>query len=62
MVDPVTDEMLAQFVADSHYNSQPKDANLDDSSVNDSQDGIQASSGQTDPEVLILNSYDHQHS
>lgn len=53
MVDPVTDEMLAQFVVDSHYKSQPKGSNLDDRSVNNSQDENQASAGQTDPEVLI---------
>lgn len=62
MVDPVIDEMLAQFVVDSHYKSQPKGANFDDRSVNNSQDDIQASAGQTDPEVLILIYCYHQSS
>ncbi|KAK4261677.1 hypothetical protein QN277_004640 [Acacia crassicarpa] len=29
VVDPVTDEMLARFVVDSHFKSQPKGANMD---------------------------------
>lgn len=49
MVDPVTDEMLAKFVVDSHFKSQPKGANNDDKSVSESQD---ASGMPTDPEVL----------
>lgn len=59
MVDPVTDEMLAQFVVDSHCKSQPKGSNFDDRSVNNSQDENQASAGETDPEVLILISCYH---
>lgn len=55
VVDPVVDEMLAQFVVDSHYKSQPKGVNLDDRPVNNSQDEMQDAAGQTDPEVLSLN-------
>ncbi|KAL1550542.1 MCM DNA helicase complex subunit [Salvia divinorum] len=50
VVDPVTDEMLAQFVVDSHYNSQPKGSKFDDR--NDSQDKNHASAGQSDPEII----------
>ncbi|KAG6429364.1 hypothetical protein SASPL_107414 [Salvia splendens] len=50
VVDPVTDEMLTQFVVDSRYNSQPKGSKFDDR--NDSQDENQASAGQTDPEII----------
>lgn len=60
VVDPVTDEMLAQFVVDSHFKSQPKGANFDDRAVNNSQDEIHASARQTDPEVLItISCYHH---
>ncbi|KAL0386128.1 UNVERIFIED_CONTAM: DNA replication licensing factor MCM2 [Sesamum radiatum] len=52
VVDPVTDEMLAQFVVDSHCKSQPKGANFDDRSMANSQDDIQASTRQTDPEII----------
>ncbi|KAK6139089.1 hypothetical protein DH2020_027169 [Rehmannia glutinosa] len=52
VVDPVTDEMLAQFVVDSHCKSQPKGANFDDRSVASSQDDVQASARQTDPEII----------
>ncbi|CAI9768795.1 unnamed protein product [Fraxinus pennsylvanica] len=52
VVDPVTDEMLAKFVVDSHFKSQPKGANLDDRSVANSQDDFQSSSTQTDPEII----------
>lgn len=51
MVDPVTDEMLAKFVVDSHFKSQPKGANLDENPLGESQDDIQASDRQVDPEV-----------
>ncbi|AES91988.2 putative DNA helicase [Medicago truncatula] len=47
VVDPVTDEMLAKFVVDSHFKSQPKGANND--SVSESQD---ASGMPIDPEIL----------
>lgn len=49
VVDPVIDEMLATFVVDSHFKSQPKGANLDDKSMN-SQDDLQ-SNVSLDPEV-----------
>ncbi|KAL2226113.1 DNA replication licensing factor MCM2 [Sesamum indicum] len=52
VVDPVTDEMLAQFVVDSHCKSQPKGANFDDRSMANSQDDVQASTRQTDPEII----------
>lgn len=45
VVDPVIDEMLATFVVDSHFKSQPKGANLDDASAN--------SQGEEDPESIM---------
>lgn len=51
IVDPVTDEMLAQFVVDSHYKSQAKGANLD-KSISNSQDEFPDSAMPVDPEVL----------
>uniref|UniRef100_A0A0R0J881 DNA helicase n=1 Tax=Glycine max TaxID=3847 RepID=A0A0R0J881_SOYBN len=51
VVDPVTDEMLATFVVDSHFESQPKGANQDDKSFSKSQD-VHASAMPADPEVL----------
>ncbi|XP_073307306.1 DNA replication licensing factor MCM2 [Primulina huaijiensis] len=52
VVDPVTDEMLAQFVVDSHCKSQPKGANLGDRSTTNSQDDVQASIGKTECEII----------
>ncbi|XP_051122659.1 DNA replication licensing factor MCM2 [Andrographis paniculata] len=52
VVDPVTDEMLAQFVVDSHFKSQPKGVNLDNRPVNSSQDDNPASAVQTDSEII----------
>ncbi|KAF9622874.1 hypothetical protein IFM89_035004 [Coptis chinensis] len=52
VVDPVIDEMLASFVVDSHFKSQPKGANLDDTSVNNSQGDSPASARPVDPEIL----------
>ncbi|XP_044460633.1 DNA replication licensing factor MCM2 [Mangifera indica] len=52
VVDPVTDEMLAKFVVDSHSKSQPKGTNLDEKSVNDAGEDIQASDRLADPEIL----------
>ncbi|XP_077248606.1 DNA replication licensing factor MCM2-like [Tasmannia lanceolata] len=52
VVDPVTDEMLANFVVDSHFKSQPKGANLDDNSIRNSQDDFPASERPVDPEIL----------
>nr|GMD75733.1 DNA replication licensing factor MCM2 [Ipomoea batatas] len=51
VVDPVIDEMLATFVVDSHFKSQPKGANLDDKSMNNSQDDLQ-SNVSLDPEII----------
>ncbi|GAV82593.1 MCM domain-containing protein/MCM2_N domain-containing protein [Cephalotus follicularis] len=52
VVDPVTDEMLAKFVVDSHFNSQPKGANMDNKTLSESQEDIEASSRPVDPEIL----------
>ncbi|CAI0381436.1 unnamed protein product [Linum tenue] len=52
IVDPVADEMLAKFVVDSHFKSQPKGAAMDDRSMNESQEDNQATSSPTDPELL----------
>ncbi|CDP19000.1 unnamed protein product [Coffea canephora] len=52
VVDPVTDEMLAKFVVDSHFKSQPKGATLDDRSVLNSNDDAQASVLPADPEII----------
>ncbi|CAI9275262.1 unnamed protein product [Lactuca saligna] len=52
VVDPVMDEMLAKFVVDSHFKSQAKGANLDDKSMNNSQEDIDASAMMMDPEIL----------
>lgn len=54
VVDPVTDEMLATFVVDSHFKSQPKGANQDDKSFSESQD-VHASAVPADPEVFPKN-------
>ncbi|XP_008798359.1 DNA replication licensing factor MCM2 [Phoenix dactylifera] len=52
VVDPVTDEMLARFVVDSHARSQPKGVNLEDQPVSNSQDDLLASARPADPEIL----------
>lgn len=51
VVDPVTDEMLAKFVVDSHFKSKPKGGNRDEKSFSESQD-VFASAMPADPEVL----------
>ena len=51
VVDPIIDEMLAKFVVDSHFKSQPKGANIDDKPVGESEEDNQASAGPVDPEV-----------
>ncbi|KAF9689051.1 hypothetical protein SADUNF_Sadunf01G0051600 [Salix dunnii] len=51
VVDPVADEMLAEFVVDSHFKSQAKGANIDDRSYSESQED-QASARPVDSEVL----------
>ncbi|XXG72740.1 hypothetical protein AAC387_Pa07g1770 [Persea americana] len=48
IADPVTDEMLALFIVDNHYKSQPTGATLDESSSN-SQDEVPASAH---PEII----------
>ncbi|WOK91622.1 DNA replication licensing factor MCM2 [Canna indica] len=52
IVDPVTDEMLARFVVDSHAKSQPKGAMLEDHPASNSQDEFLASSRPVDQEIL----------
>ncbi|KAG4181743.1 hypothetical protein ERO13_A09G002700v2 [Gossypium hirsutum] len=52
VVDPVTDEMLAKFVVDSHFRSQPKGANLDDKAFSESQEEAQASARPDDSNIL----------
>lgn len=49
-VDPVTDEMLAQFVVNSHSKSQAKGGQMD--SMSESQEDIQAAARSVDPEIL----------
>lgn len=51
MVDPVTDEMLAEFVVDSHFKSQAKGTAPDDRSAANSQDEASAHMRAADPEV-----------
>lgn len=45
--------MLAKFVIDSHFKSQPKGVNLDDKSKNESEEDIQVADREIDPEVRI---------
>ncbi|KAG6651442.1 hypothetical protein CIPAW_06G111400 [Carya illinoinensis] len=52
VVDSVTDEMLAKFVVDSHFRSQPKGGNIDDKSVSESNEDNQSASRPVDPEIL----------
>ncbi|MCL7034055.1 hypothetical protein MKW94_030662 [Papaver nudicaule] len=52
VVDPVLDEMLAEFVVDSHSKSRAKGANLDDMSVSNSQADPDAFAEPVDPEIL----------
>lgn len=54
VVDPVSDEMLAEFVVDSHFKSQPKGATLDDRSMNNSHEDNLSSANPNDSEVLLL--------
>ncbi|XP_042503270.1 DNA replication licensing factor MCM2 [Macadamia integrifolia] len=51
VVDPVIDEMLAKFVVDSHFKSQPKGANMDDN-VSNSMEDPPVSVRPVDPEIL----------
>ncbi|KAE8668572.1 hypothetical protein F3Y22_tig00112293pilonHSYRG00235 [Hibiscus syriacus] len=53
VIDPVTDEMLAQFVVDSHFRSQSKGAiNMDDKAFIESQEETRASAGLADSKIL----------
>ncbi|GAB2225414.1 hypothetical protein Droror1_Dr00006206 [Drosera rotundifolia] len=52
VVDPVTDEMLAKFVVDSHFKSQAKGANIEDKSFNSTNDEPDDFSNQVDPEII----------
>ncbi|KAL7241379.1 hypothetical protein ACSBR2_006902 [Camellia fascicularis] len=52
VVDPVKDEMLAKFVVDSHFKSQPKGVYIHEKSISNSQEEIETSSMPTDPEIL----------
>ena len=54
VVDPVTDEILAKFVVESHFNSQPKGANMDEKSSSESQD-VYAAAMPADPDVITAN-------
>ena len=56
VVDPVADELLAEFVVDSHFKSQAKGANIDDRSYSESQED-QASARPVDSEVACSSSY-----
>lgn len=49
MVDPVTDEMLAKFVVDSHFKSQPKGGNLEERPLDE--EDAESSDRTVDPEV-----------
>ena len=49
-MDPVKDEMLANFVVDSHFRSLPRGANLDEQSAANSQENPIARP--VDPEVF----------
>ncbi|KAJ6428506.1 hypothetical protein OIU84_023844 [Salix udensis] len=51
VVDPVADELLAEFVVNSHFKSQAKGANIDDRSYSESQED-QASARPVDSEIL----------
>ncbi|MBA0556070.1 hypothetical protein Golob_026204 [Gossypium lobatum] len=52
VVDPVTDEMLAKFVVDSHFRSQPKGANIDDKAFSEFQEETRAPAGLADSKIL----------
>lgn len=51
VVDPVTDEMLAEFVVESHSKSRAKGMNLDDMSISNSQGDPGLSAEPADLEV-----------
>ncbi|CAI9275201.1 unnamed protein product [Lactuca saligna] len=53
MVDLVMDEILAKFVVDTQFKSKPKGGNMDDKSMNNSEEEIDASVMMMDPEKYI---------
>lgn len=53
VVDPITDEMLAKFVVDSHFKSKPSGTNIDDKSMNNSQEDADPVANEVDPEVVL---------
>lgn len=54
IVDPITDEMLATFVVDSHARSQPKGSTLEDHPASISQEDFLASDRPVDQEVTFF--------
>ncbi|KAG5536275.1 hypothetical protein RHGRI_023900 [Rhododendron griersonianum] len=52
IVDPIKDEMLAKFVVDSHFKSQPEGANKEDKSGTDFQDEFDPSAMPLDTDIL----------
>ncbi|XP_074269548.1 DNA replication licensing factor MCM2 [Silene latifolia] len=52
VVDPITDEMLARFVVDSHFRSKPSGFNIDDRSMGNSQEDADHLATQIDPEII----------
>ncbi|CAO2823331.1 unnamed protein product [Amaranthus hypochondriacus] len=52
VVDPITDEMLAKFVVDSHFKSKPSGTNIDDKSMNNSQEDADPVANEVDPEII----------
>lgn len=52
IVGPIKDEMLAKFVVDSHFKSQPEGANKEDKSGTDFQDEFDPSAMPLDTDIL----------
>ncbi|KAK9707021.1 hypothetical protein RND81_07G167600 [Saponaria officinalis] len=52
VVDPITDEMLARFVVDSHFRSKPSGFNIDDKSMGKPQEDADHLATQIDPEII----------
>ncbi|KAH9603373.1 hypothetical protein KSS87_020982 [Heliosperma pusillum] len=52
VVDPITDEMLARFVVDSHFRSKASGFNIDDRSMGNSQEDADHLANQIDPEII----------
>lgn len=53
MVDPIADEMLAEFVVDSHFRSKASGTNIDDRSTSNSQEAADPLTNHVDPEVIL---------